>query len=343
VRRFRWQANIATIEDVGRVGSSPKAARGRGTPYGFALWIVAASSLAGALAISVLAGNGLVHGKAKARAGAGRLTLGANRTSPLDLELGGDLLGVGAHATRFITREQLLALPQVRYTVANDGNFRGAVEISGVALDELARQFAATPGGDLAIAICSDKYQANYPRAYVAAHHPVLALKINGQDPAGWPKAAEGSNVDMGPYLISSPDFQPSYKILSYSEVAQIPWGVVRLEFRDEATVFNAIEPRGSTANSPAVQEGYRIARQNCFRCHNAGESGGEKANRLWTVLATWAQASPEYFAGYIRDPKSKNPKSDMPGFPDYDDATVRALTDYFRAFNHAPDEGHTR
>ena len=82
------------------------------------------------------------------------------------------------------------------------------------------------------------------------------------------------------------------------------------------------------------MQDGYRIAQQNCFRCHNSGEQGGMKAQRPWTVLATWATASPEYFAAYVHDPKSKNPKAEMEGFSGYDAATLNALTRYFQTFS---------
>ena len=97
--------------------------------------------------------------------------------------------------------------------------------------------------------------------------------------------------------------------------------------------MFDAIRPRSSGANSQEVQDGYRIAQQNCFRCHNSGDQGGTKAQRPWTVLTTWATASPEYFQAYIRDPQSKNPKSQMQAFPNYDAATLAALTKYFQSF----------
>ena len=265
--------------------------------------------------------------------------LSKRSTSPSDLEVGGDLYGVIPHTTRYITREQLLALPQVSYTVTNDANFSGPTEISGVALDELIQALTAKPQSDLAIAICSDKYEAHYPRAYIEAHHPVLVLKINGKDPAEWPKTPE-SHVYMGPYLISSPDFKPSFKILSHEEEPQIPWGVVRLDLRSEAVVFHAIQPRMPGAASREVQDGFRIAQQNCFRCHNSEQEGGTKAMRPWTVLATWAAASPEYFATYIHDPKSKNPNSQMEGFPNYDEATLRALTKYFQTFSNGAKGG---
>src|SRR5579862_9699981 len=60
------------------------------------------------------------------------------RTSPSDLELDGDIPGATRdQAKRYITRDQLLALPQVSYTVTNDANFSGPTQISGVALEEL--------------------------------------------------------------------------------------------------------------------------------------------------------------------------------------------------------------
>ena len=90
----------------------------------------------------------------------------------------------------------------------------------------------------------------------------------------------------MGPYMISNPKFTPSFKILSHADEAQIPWGVVRLEFRDEKTVFGMIAPRGPHAQDREVQNGLRIAEQNCFRCHNAGREGGRKSGRSWEFLA---------------------------------------------------------
>ena len=108
----------------------------------------------------------------------------------------------------------------------------------------------------------------------------------------------------MGPYLISHPKFVPAFHVLSIPEEPQIPWGVVRLEFRDEKKTFAGIAPRGARADSTEVQAGYRIATQHCFRCHNQGREGGQKAGRPWAVLSAWATASPQYFATYVRDPE---------------------------------------
>ena len=257
----------------------------------------------------------------------------AQRSSPSDLEVGGELAGVPRGETRYVTRQALLALPQVSFTVKDDSNFTGPTPIKGVLLEELARDLGAAPAADLVVAICDDKYRANYPRDYLEAHHPVLVLEINGEAPSGWPKDSGGHGFDMGPYLISHEEFAPAFKILSHTDEAQIPWGVVRLEFRDEKTVFGAIAPRGPQANDPYVQAGYKIAEQNCFRCHNMGDEGGQKSGIGWPLIAAVADTSREFFAAYVRDPKSKSLTAQMPGSPQYDDETLRALGDYFRTF----------
>ena len=260
--------------------------------------------------------------------------LHVNRTSPYDLELGGDLAGLPPGTTRYVTRDQLLSVPQRTYTVTGDLNFAGPTQISGVPLEQLFGFLDATQDSDLIVAVSSDQYHAHYPRSYMKAHHPLLALTINGKPPSGWPKDPEGHGNDLGPYLISHPNFTPSFRVLSHDDEAQIPWGVVRIEFRNERTVFGSIAPRGPNASDAAVQSGYRIAQQNCFRCHNMGPNGGRKAGRPWAVLSALAAASPDYFTAYVRDPLSKNLDAEMPGNSGYDDATLHAVADYFRTFS---------
>lgn len=291
------------------------------------LGIVLILELAGFLSVHIRAQE---SGKPPSAA---TLTPRTTRSSPLDLELGGDLAGVPAGSTRYLRREELLRLPQVTYTVTDDANFKGAPQVSGVLLEDLTAKLSAEPKSDMAIALCSDLYRANYPDTYIAAHHPLLVLNINGQPPSEWRKDPDGQGFDMGPYLISHAKFVPAFQILSHSDEPQIPWGVIRLEFRNEAKTFAVIAPRGAQAKLKQVQDGYRIAGQNCFRCHNNGSEGGQKAGHPWQVLSAWAVASPEYFAAYVRDPKSKNPHSQMQGNPNYDDATLQSLIAYFRTF----------
>ncbi len=261
------------------------------------------------------------------------LVLHSARTSPLDLEVAGDLTGLPSGSVRYVTRDELLTLPQVNFTVTNDPNFTAPTAVSGVLLEDLVQRLSAHPGADLVVAICDDLYRGDYPHDYVAAHQPVLVLTIDGRSPDAWPKDSEGHGDYIGPYLITHREFKPRFKILAHAEEAQIPWGVVRLEFLDERTLLAEIAPRGPHARDTAVQDGYRIAQQNCLRCHNRGGVGGEKAGRPWLVLAAWATAKPEYFTAYVRNPQSKNPHAEMPGNPGYDAATMQALIAYFRTF----------
>ena len=256
--------------------------------------------------------------------------LHARRSSPGDLEIGGELAGLPAGATRFVRYDDLLALPQESYKVTDDTNFPHGAEISGVALESLAKLFGKSPASDLIVAICDDKYRTNYPRDYMAAHRPILVLRVNGQLRDKWPPSEHGGS--MGPYLISHPVFKPAFKVLSHDDEPQIPYGVVRLEFRTESVVFGSIRPPGNWPADSAVAQGYIIARQDCFRCHNMGAQGGTMAGLPWLKVAERARTNPAQFRQTIRDPASVTPGAMMPAHPDYDDATLDALTAYFKA-----------
>ena len=255
------------------------------------------------------------------------------KQSASDLEVSGALAGLPADSTRYLTRDELLALPQANFTVTDNTNFTKPARIRRVRLEELVRRLAGPSAPVMVVAICDDAYAAYYPRDYLAAHHAVLVLQVNGEPPSRWPKAAEHPDWDMGPYMISNPKFMPSFKILSHTDEPQIPWGVVRLEFRDEEAVLGAFAPRGPHEQDREVQDGFRIAQQNCIRCHNEGNEGGQKSGRPWDMLGAMAAASPKDFAAYVRAPKSKNPQAQMYANPQYDNATLDALTAYFRTF----------
>jgi hypothetical protein len=255
--------------------------------------------------------------------------LHAARQAPADLEVGGAISGAG----QFISYQDLLQLPQVTFMTSNDSNFPTPAQVSGVALDQVRRLLGADV--DMVVAICKDGYRSNYPASYVAAHHPVLVLTVNGKSQQSWPKAENGA--ELGPYVIANPSFTPSFKVLSHSDEAQIPFQVVRLDFRNEREVFGAIAPYGNFAPGSPVMDGYRIAQQNCYRCHNMGAEGGHMASLAWPVLAAMAKGSPEFFANYVRNPQALNPHSKMAASPGYDDQTIAALRAYFVTF--APGE----
>jgi mono/diheme cytochrome c family protein len=265
-----------------------------------------------------------------------RIPLHRTRTSPSDLEIGGDLAGVAHGQTRFIRYTDLLSLPEQSFTARGDSNFSGPVHIGGIPLERLPALLGAASGAKMVTAICDDLYKANYPAAYLQNHHPVLVLRINGQPPARWPKSLDGPS--MGPYMISHASFTPSFQVLSHSDEPQIPWGVIRLDFRRESEVYAGIQPIGPHAAELIVQQGFTIARQNCFRCHNQGAEGGMKANRSWEVVARRSVADPQYFDDYVRNPRRLNPASQMAASPNYDNATLAALRAYFKPFAEVPE-----
>ena len=242
-----------------------------------------------------------------------------SRQLPTDLQVG---------SGQFISYQDLLRLPQVNFTTSDD-NFRVPAHIGGVSLDELRRLF--DPKADMVVAICADGYRSNYPASYLAAHHPALVLTVDGKAQQDWPKTHDGG--ELGPYVVSNPDFVPSFQVLSHSDEAQIPFEVVRLDFRSEEQVFGAIAPQGAFAPGSPVMNGYKIAQQNCYRCHNMGAEGGHMASIPWPVLGGLAKGSPDFFAKYVRNPQALNPRSKMAASPEYDDQTIAALQAYFATF----------
>jgi mono/diheme cytochrome c family protein len=262
-----------------------------------------------------------------------KLTLHETRSSPLDLEVTGALHSLPPGATRYLRREDLAAAPQVNLTVTDDPNFHRPVKVKGIELGFLARALAAEGQKSVVVAICTDWYRSYYPETYREIHRPVLALEIDGQGPSAWPKNPEVSGLSMGPYLITQSNFTPAFKILAHDDEAQIPWGVTRLEFRNQETAFAAIAPRGTTATDPNVQAGYRISQQNCLRCHGPESDEPLKGKLTWAGIAVFAAQAPKNFAAYVRNPKAVAKDAQMAPNPGYDDATLNALTAYFRTF----------
>jgi mono/diheme cytochrome c family protein len=284
-----------------------------------------------ALLLSVFLWFSALPSAAPVGSAAGAVPLLEERSSPGDLEIGGELTGLPKGTVRYVRYEDLLTLPQETYTVTGDTNFKGKTEISGVSLTELAKLFGQAAHSDLIVAICYDKYRSNYPSDYLKAHHPILVLKVNGKLRDQWPQSEDGG--PLGPYLISHPPFKPSFRILSHEDEPQIPFGVTRLEFRTESVVFGAIQPPGKWPPNSPVAQGYVIARQDCFRCHGLYGEGGELASRSWLVLSAWAATDPTQFKQYIHNPQSIQASAKMPAHSDYDQATLDALTAYFTSF----------
>ncbi len=274
--------------------------------------------------------TGLERGGEENGAVAPQLSMHEGRTLPSDLELSGNVPGSRAYGGMYVSYAELLKLPQVTFTVTDDANFPGKDELGGVSLEELIRILGVPDRNTLVAAVCDDGYEAHYSVDYRAAHHPFLVLAINGKAPALVKRI--GEEGAYGPYLVSHPKFAPRYQILSHSEEPQIPNGVTGLRFLREDKVLDAIRPHGNLARNSPQMEGYEIARENCFRCHNEGDYGGRKAGITWSVLGKIARNRPRFFRGYISDPQEESDYAEMPGFPEYDDATLGALTEYFQS-----------
>jgi mono/diheme cytochrome c family protein len=262
------------------------------------------------------------------------LTLHRVRQSPSDLEIAGLLNGVASGEPRYVRYAELLAMPQETYTVTDDANFAGTVTVTGIPLEQLPKLLEAQPGATMMTAVCDDAYAAHYPAEYVAKHHPLLVLKVNGKPPDQWPLAVDGS--PMGPYLISHPNFTPAFTVLAHKDEAQVPWGVMRIEFQTPEDVYASIDParlRVAHDTDPLVEEGYSIAKQNCFRCHGRTDEGGTKSGTSWDAIGRFALNKPAAFDEYVHAPKLVNPQAEMTGNPQYDDATLKALRAYFSLF----------
>jgi hypothetical protein len=264
-----------------------------------------------------------------------RLPLASQRSSPQDLEISGDVPGIAQGAKQFVRYADLSRLTQVTFTIKDDSNFSAPVKLSGVPLDALLPALGMAGGKQLIAARADDGYEAHYTAEYRAAHHPFLVLRIGGQEPANWPRGPDGENY--APYLISHPSFTPASHVLAQKGEAQIPYGVIGLRFLDQAAVLKELLPPGAGSGGSPDMQGYRIALQNCLRCHREGDIGGTKSPFGWPQMALIAQGNPTAFGKYVVRPNSVNPEANMPANPEYDAATITALTAYFRSF--APEE----
>jgi mono/diheme cytochrome c family protein len=249
-----------------------------------------------------------------------------------------EITGISQHSS-CLTRAYLGTLPQITREIDGGPDFGGLrMRIGGVYLDVLAKALGAPPNDDLIDAFCTDRYRSHFPAAYIAEHHPILVLTVDGLTPAAW--AAKTHQDDPGPYFIAYEHFVPAFSVLSHADQPQIPTNITRLNFSSAAIMFAPITPAGAdpAANYPngsPMQQGFTIAKQNCLRCHASGATGGTKSSRSWSQLANIARSRPSYFSRYILSPQAINSQAQMPANLGYDEATRAALTVYFQTLAH--------
>jgi mono/diheme cytochrome c family protein len=264
------------------------------------------------------------------------VTLHEARKAADDLEIAG--VGDDPGALRYLRYADLASLRRVAKTIQGNADFgKLKMQIVGIYLEQISGAVGAGKDQDLIDAWCADRYRSHFPAEYVAKHHPILVLTVDGQRPSAW--AVKHHLYDPGPYFVTYEDFVPAFRVLSHEDEAQLPANVVRLTFNSAAKTFGVIAPKGNFAAGSVVGEGFVIAKQNCLRCHNSGNVGGTKAGWDWVALSTWAREEPAFFAKYVRDPKSVEAHAHMPGNPTYDEGTLAALTAYFRTFTDAEEK----
>jgi mono/diheme cytochrome c family protein len=256
----------------------------------------------------------------------------STRQSSTDLEI----TNLPNKPTQYLHYADLLHLPQTTTTLTNDPDFPNlTLHISGVSLETLLQALNVPPSLDLVDALCTDRYRAHYPAEYIHQHHPILALRIDTQTTAAW--AAQTHQYDPGPYFITYDHFTPAFHALSHADQPQVPDNITRLNLSTTAATYAPITPPIPHPPGSAIDIGFTIAKQNCLRCHNAGPYGGTKSGRDWRTLSTWAREQPGYFARYIANPQAIEPHAHMPPNPQYDPATLAALTAYFKSFHPEP------
>jgi mono/diheme cytochrome c family protein len=252
----------------------------------------------------------------------------ASRIESTDLAI----TGLGRD-TQYLTRAQLLALPQTTALLTDDENFDPGthVTVRGVTLEALAHALHAPASLNLIELRCTDGYRGHLTAGFIAQHHPILALTIEGQLPEKW--AAAHKTYDPGPYFVTYAEFHPAFRVLAHNDYAQVPANMDQIDFNSS----RAFAPLAPHLRSQAVEDGFIVAKQNCLRCHSAGHIGGTKSRFSWGDLAQMARANPQGFAAYILKPKSLNPSATMPANPGYDQPTLAALTAYFAALSPTP------
>lgn len=265
---------------------------------------------------------------------ADRTALHVGRQAATDLEVSGKVRGIPAGESRFISREYLLGLPQIGATVRHSElastPLDPGLSIQGVYLEELAKSLGTE--GEAVAAICSDGYTSTLPASYIREHRPILVLTIEGLTLHDW--AAKKGAFDASPYFVGYQHFTASFKVRSHADQPAEPDGMVKIVFDTEERLYAGIAPkRRAGAHDPAQMDGYRIARQNCYRCHNSGANGGTKAGVEWRKMGLIAKKKPKYFEAWVRNPQSIKPTSKMPPNMDYDKATLTALERYFATF----------
>ncbi|HEY1848067.1 MAG TPA: cytochrome c [Opitutaceae bacterium] len=265
------------------------------------------------------------------------LELHADRSSPFDLALSGELSGVPAGSARYVRWSELRALPTTTLTL--DGEFvKGPQKVTALFLSDLWKALPAKAGADTLLARCSDGYASVFTSAFIARYRPFVVLEINGEGPASWPP--KGLDFNPGPYVITvSEALVPA--VAAFRDVEhKKPWGVASLEVATYSRSYQPIYTGRWESLPPAAADGREIWINSCASCHAGpgGTFGGTKANRPFEVIQAYAAYDRSFFVRYVRDPKSLVASAEMEAHPHYTDAELSDLVGFLTAGDFGPE-----
>ena len=266
--------------------------------------------------------------------------LRAIRTSPLDLELGGELAGLPAGATRYITREDLLALPQVNQTVSDDPNLAGPGRSQASRWKNSPNDWPPRRSRTLVVAVCADRYLPTIraptsPRIIRCSSSRSMASHRN----AG-PRRPKATGCDMGPYMISHPKIHTQLQNPLARRRAANSLGRRAARISRRKSRLRCDCP--ARPASPGATRRLKPATASPNKIVSAATTWAPKAARKQAVHGSCCPHGPRLRPNISPPtcaiPKSKNPTRKCPANPAYDDATLQRLTAYFQTFS-APEK----
>lgn len=253
------------------------------------------------------------------------LMLNYAASGPGDLAVSGRLRGLRVGEKRYIPYADLAALPAVKLKLVGE-YLPGEQEVSALFLTQVWNRLPREADADTLLAFCKDGYVSIYPRTFLSAYRPFLAMQINGRKPDQWP--VPGAKSNPGPYAITVAESVAPAAMGMLDLGHKKPWGVTELMAVNQRELFRIFYEGPWVVLSPRAQQGREIWIHSCFSCHTGPEEslGGTKSGRPFEVIAAHAGYNKAYFKRYVRDPQAMLPGATMEKHAHYTDEQLEAL-----------------
>jgi mono/diheme cytochrome c family protein len=244
-----------------------------------------------------------------------------------------DLEVRGGRVEGFLSWESVAALPGVQTHLAPLDWLDGEHRIEALPLEALVRALGGDPTRQTVVTDSADGYQSHFSPQVIADAKPIVVLRIGGLPPKEWPRG--GLPFWPGPFFISViPSLAPEAAADRFASHKR-PFAVTRLRLMQWEDYTRGATPTVGGEQMPLVARGRALFEVSCASCHNVpGGMGGGFAQRNTLILATYAQAMPDYFNGYVRNPKASRADARMPAQPDVTDAELDGLRAYLAALH---------